>query len=305
METRTQRPTDPQQWIPSTRPSASTLALEERAAELMLRNFLAQHPAVFEASPGGSGAAMHQVSFQGGAFFRKARFEQSYGAGEKLLNGRTLVLFDANWNVINLSRSIPTPAKLAVEPLTPLSILQTQAVQLAKLQDFARECASSPPMVVRAELAVDSIRKVRVWDVELRSENSECHWRTIIHANTGTVLNAHDLRQFGYTDAKVNRWYYSGGDNFNPKQVISTGICTRNNRRLEHDFFYVMNDHRCEGDPEVDCPAITAFDSVSCEKAYGTTNGSSYIRATVRTQRDFDGYYPAHSSEAFAETHIY
>ncbi len=305
VETRTQRPTDPQELIPWTRPSSATLALEERVAAPILQEFLAQHPKVFEVSSSEFAASMQQVGFQVGAFFRKAMFEQTYSTGEPLLNGRTLVLFDANWNVINISRMITTPPKLVVEPLTPSSISQTQAVQIASLQRFALECAGSPPVVLRADLCVDPIRRLRVWDVEMTSENTECHWRTILHANTAAVLSAHDLRQFGYTDAKVNRWYYPGGDNFNPKQVISTGIYTRNDRRLEHDFFYVMNDHRCEGDPEVDCTAITAFDSVSCEKAYGTTNGSSYIRATVRTQRDFDGYYPSHSSEAFAETHIY
>jgi hypothetical protein len=305
VETRRQPPEDPQQLIRWPRLSAATLALESRAAELILRNFLAQHPAVFEVTAAEFATTMQQMNFQVGAFFRKAMFEQSYRAGEKLLSGRTLVLFDANWNVINLSRMITTPAKLAVEPLATTSISEAQAVRIASQQAFARECAGSPPTVVRAELAVDAIRKVRVWDVEMMSEDSECHWRTIIHANSGTVLNAHDLRQFGYTDAKVNRWKYPGGDNFIPQQVISTGIYTRNDRRLEHDFFYVMNDHRCEGDPEVDCTAITAFDSLSCEKAYGTTNGPSYIRATVRTARDFDGYYPAGASEAFAETHIY
>lgn len=305
VETRTQRPTDPQTLIPWTRPTTETLALEARAAVPILRNFLAQYPAVFEVNAVEFSTAMEQLEFQVGAFFRKAVFQQSYLAGEKLLNGRTLVLFDANWNVINLSRMIATPAKLAVEPLSTASISQSQAVLLAGQQSFARACAGSPPVVVRAELAVDAIRKLRVWDVELMSGDSECHWRTLINANSGMVLNTHDLRQFGYTDAKVNRWYYPGGDNFIPQQVISTGIYTRNDRRLEHDFFYVMNDHRCEGDPEVDCTAITAFTSVACEKAYGTTTGTSYIRATVRTQRDFESYYPSHSSEAFAETHIY
>lgn len=304
-ETRRQPPQDPQELIPWPRPSPATLALESRAAEPILQNFLAQHTAVFEVAAAEFPTAMRQVDFQVGAFFRKATFEQSYLAGEKLLNGRTLVLFDANWNVVNISRMIATPAKLAVEPLSPSAIPQSQAVLIASQQVFARECAGSPPELVRAELMVDAIRKVRVWDVEMMSGDSECHWRTLIHANSGVVLNTHDLRQFGYTDAKVNRWKYPGGDNFIPQQVISTGIYTRNDRRLEHDFFYVMNDHRCEGDPEVNCAAITAFSSTSCEEAYGTTNGSSYIRATVRTARDFQGYYPAHSSEAFGETHTY
>ena len=86
---------------------------------------------------------------------------------------------------------------------------------------------------------------------------------------------------------------------------MSTGIYTRNDRRLEHDFFWVMNDHRCEGAAETACTAITDFASTWCSAAYGTTGGDSYIRATRRTARDFEGYYPSHSSEAFAETHIY
>ena len=94
-----------------------------------------------------------------------------------------------------------------------------------------------------------------------------------------------------YTDAMVNRWYFSGGNLFTPQQIVSTNQYTRNDRRLEHDFFYVMNDHRCEGSAETSCAATSHADTW-CEQAHGTYNGSSYIRATRRTNRDFDAYYP-------------
>ena len=140
-------------------------------------------------------------------------------------------------------------------------------------------------------------------DVELLSADGNCHWRTIVAAESGELLNVSDLID-RYTDAKVNRWYFPGGDLFDPNQIVSTGIYTRNDRRLEHDFFYVMNDHRCEGDPESNC-TDTSHSDTWCDEAHGTYSGDSHIRATRRTNRDFDQYYPGGSSETFAETHAY
>ena len=303
-ETRSQRHPEPETLIPWTRPSAATLALEARAASPILANFLTQHRSVFEVEPDEFNTALMQTDYQVGAFFRKAVFAQSLN-GKPLVDGRTLVLFDANWNILNISRMITTPSKLAVEPLNTTSLSQAQAVSIASAQAPGRECAGAPLREVRAELGVDHIRRLHVWDIELLSDDTECHWRTTIDANRGTVLNVTDLRQFGYTDAKVNRWYYPGGNIFDPHQTVSPNIYTRNDRRLEHDFFWVMNDHRCDGDPESLCSSITEFTEQTCAKAYGTTAGSSTIRATVRTDRDFSHYYPGGASEAFGETHMY
>lgn len=304
VEARTQPPQDPHTLVPWTRPDPATLASETRAAEPILRNFLTLHPNVFELSSGEFATTMNLENFQVGAYFRKATFKQDYAPSKPLVDGRTLVLFDANWNVINISRMITTPAKLAIEPLISTPLTQTQAVGIAKSQPIGAECAGAELYVVRAELGVDHIRRMHVWDVELATADAECHWRTTIHANSGTVMNVSDQRQLGYTDAKVNRWYYPNGNVFTPQRIITTNMYTRSDRRLEHDFFWVMNDHRCEGDPETTCVAITNFATLACNQAYGTNDGS-YIRATIRTDRNFSGYQPASASEAFAETHTY
>jgi hypothetical protein len=136
------------------------------------------------------------------------------------------------------------------------------------------------------------------------AQNGTCHWRAIVDAAGGKLLNVSDLVDRAYTDAKVNRWMYPSGNLFTPQQVVSTGIYTRNDRRLEHDFFYMMNDHRCEGLSETAC-GETTFPSNWCSAAYGSTSGPSFIRATRRTDRDFSPYFPSGSSETFAETHSY
>ena len=81
--------------------------------------------------------------------------------------------------------------------------------------------------------------------------------------------------------------------------------CSYDDRRLEHDFFYVMNDHRCEGDSETNCGDTPHAGDTWCSAAHESYNGDSNIRATRRTNRDFDRYYPGGSSETFGETNAY
>jgi len=138
----------------------------------------------------------------------------------------------------------------------------------------------------------------------LATADGDCHWRTIIDAATGRPLNTTDLINRAFTDAKVNRWRYPGGNLFAPEEFVSTGQYTRNDRRLEHDFFWMMNDHRCEGAAETSCMQ-TNFTSTWCSKAYGTTSGDSFIRATRKTDRDFSSFFPGAGSETFGETNAY
>jgi hypothetical protein len=284
------------------RPDERGLALERQATRPILEAFLANHAELFEVSPEALRETMEPVDYQVGAFFRKAAFEQRYSEDEKILYGRLLVHFDDNWNVIGISRMIATPDKLPVPALAARAVDEQGSVRIAA--GAFPECLGREPEVVHAERAVDPARRLRVWHVELMAAGGECHWRTIINAADGTVLNVTDLIDRAFTDAKVNRWYFPGGDQFDARQMVSTGIYTRNDRRLEHDFFYVMNDHRCEGDPEASCGA-TSHTSQWCERAHGTYDGSSHIRATRRTNRDFDQYYPSGASETFAETNAY
>lgn len=299
---RTLPPQDVQRLVEWKRPDTKTLDLETKAADAILDAFLAEHAALFEVNSAALKSHMRAVDYQVGPYFRKARYEQFYSPEEKLLYGQTLVHFDVNWNVIGISRMIATREKLAISPIDAEAVPRERAVSIAS-KAYA-SCKDAKYETMRAERAVDAIRRLRVWDVELLSADGNCHWRTIIDASTGRVLNVSDLIDRAYTDAKVNRWYFPGGDQFNANQTVSTGIYTRNDRRLEHDFFYVMNDHRCEGDPETSCSA-TSHTSTWCEKAHGSYSGDSNIRGTRRTNRDFDNYYPGGSSETFAETNAY
>jgi hypothetical protein len=303
VESRTKPPENPDTMLTWERPDDRTLALERRAATSILESFVTKYRELFAVSSADLNRALRLTDYESGAYFRKAEYEQFYSADEKILYGRTLIHFDVNWNVIGISRMIVTPSKYSLAP--PLtSISSGHAARMAAGAFPDKTCAGSEPTVRRAERAVDIVRNARVWDVEMLAQNGKCHWRVIVDAASGKLLNVSDLVDRAYTDARVNRWKYSGGDLFNAAQVVSTGIYTRNDRRLEHDFFYMMNDHRCEGLSESSC-SETPFVSNWCSAAYGTTNGLSYIRATRRTNRDFSPYYPSGSSETFGETHAY
>ena len=288
-------------------PDAETLARESRAATPILQAFLTQHAGVFGVEPEALAATLRLVQYQAGAYFRQVTYEQQVSEGEKLLYGRTLVHFDVNWNVIGISRMIATPEKLALRADAREAAGTTDEASAVKLATAAapdKACRGDRPRTLRSERAVDAVRARRVWDVELTSDDGNCHWRTIVDRATGQVLNVSDLVDRAFNDAQVNRWMFPGGDLFAPEQIVSTGVYTRDDRRLEHDFFYVMNDHRCEGDPEQSC-SETGFTSTWCARAHGSTSGNSFIRATRRTDRDFSSYFPGGASETFAETHTY
>ena len=303
VELRNQPPKDPDTMIAWERPDDRTLALERRASTQILENFLTKHRELFAVSPAELARALRLTDYESGAYFRKATYEQFYSSEEKVLYGRTLVHFDLNWNVIGVSRMIITPGKYALPALTT-AISSAEAVRIASGAFPDKSCASSQPATRRAERAVDIIRNARVWDVELIAQNGACHWRAIVDLAGGKLLNVSDLVDRAFTDAKVNRWRYPSGDLFNAQQVVSPNIYTRNDRRLEHDFFYMMNDHRCEGLAETAC-GETTFPSNWCSAAYGTTSGPSFIRATRRSTRDFSPYFPSGASETFGETHSY
>ncbi|HEY3177740.1 MAG TPA: hypothetical protein VGL25_02535 [Casimicrobiaceae bacterium] len=305
-ETRVQATPDAERMVEWTHPDRRTLALEQQAAAPILKAFLQRNAQLFDVDPSELERTLRATTYQSSAYFRKATFDQ-YVGGEKVLYGRTLVHFDLNWNVIGISRMIMTPSKLRLQAGTADAaggVDQQTATRAALAVPPQRECQAKAARTVRVERAVDIVRGVRVYDVELASADGDCHWRTIVDAASGRVLNTTDLVDRAFTDARVNRWRFSGGDLFAPNEIVSTSQYTRNDRRLEHDFFYMMNDHRCEGAAETACTE-TGFTTNWCEKAYGTTSGSSFVRATRRTDRDFSSYFPGATSETFAETNAY
>lgn len=306
VETRTQPSPFPAQMVEWERPDPRTLALEQRVALPIASAFLARHAQLFDVDPAALARTWRVTHYQSSAHFRKLTLDQYVGE-EKVLYGRTLVHFDGNWNVIGISRMIMTPDKLTLQPgsATVRSAIDAEVATRAAMGTPAmKDCQAKPARVIRAERAIDIVRGLRVYDIELASTDGDCHWRSIVDAASGTVLNVTDLIDRAFNDAQVNRWRYPGGDLFAPQQMVSTGQYTRNDRRLEHDFFYMMNDHRCEGAAETTC-GETSFTTNWCSKAYGTTSGDSFIRATRRSDRNFSSYFPGGSSETFAETNAY
>ncbi|WP_055923434.1 hypothetical protein [Duganella sp. Root336D2] len=297
---------DPDRMVDWKRPDAATLALEKRAAMPILSAFLARHARMFDIDPARIAQSLRIKEYQTSPLFRKLTIEQ-YVGDEKVLYGRTLVHFDLNWNVIGISRMLLTPAKLQLKSTSADiggGISPELAARTALIAPAQAECKQMQVRTIRNERTIDIARGLRVFDIESGSSDGECHWRTIVDAANGRILNVSDLVDRAYTDAQVNRWRYPSGNLFTPAQVISTGQYTRNDRRLEHDFFYMMNDHRCEGAAETMC-GETKFASNWCSAAYGTDSGSSFIRATRRTDRDFAPYFPGGASETFGETNAY
>lgn len=306
LDVRRKRAQHPDQMVDWDRPDPRTAALEQRAALPILSAFLSSHARLFDIDPAALEKSVRAPRFHSSAQVRKLSFDQ-YVDGEKVLYGRTVVQFDPNWNVTAVSRMLLTPAKLKLQTdSAPANggIGEALAVRGALASPAARECVGKEARAVRTERALDIVRGVRVFDIESRSPDGDCHWRTIVDAATGRVLNVTDLVDRAFTDARVNRWRYPGGNLMTPEQVVSTNQYTRNDRRLEHDFFYLMNDHRCEGAGETAC-GETSHASTWCSAAYGSTSGASFIRATRRTDRDFSPYFPGGASETFAETHAY
>lgn len=306
IEARAQPAPNPDQMPVWDRPDQRTRALEARAAGPILVAFLERNARLFNADQGALQRSLSTAVYRPSAHLRHLAFDQYIG-GEKLLYGRTVIQFDTNWNVVGISRMLATPEKIKLKKETATaraSITNELATRTAMGVPPDQTCKGREIKTPRAELALDMVRELRVWDVELASRDGECHWRTIVDAKTGRVLNVSDLVDRAHTDARVNRWQFPSGDLFAPGQIVSTGQYTRDDRRLEHDFFYMMNDHRCEGAAETSCSA-TGFTTNWCEKAYGSTSGSSFVRATRRSDRDFSNYFPGGASETFAETNSY
>ena len=306
LDTRTQPAFEPDRMIEWARPDRETLVLEQRVAVPIFLAFLERNAQLFGVDARTLQGALQPTAFQSSPYFRKLTFDQVV-ASEKVLYGRTLVHFDRNWNVIGISRMLVTPDKLALAPTSasPQGGIDSQsAARTALGVPPDKSCEAKAPRAVRVERAVDIVRGLRVFDIELATADGDCHWRTIVDAASGRVLNVTDLVDRAFTDAQVNRWRYANGDLFAPVQMVSTGQYTRNDRRLEHDFFYMMNDHRCEGAAETAC-GETSFTTNWCSRAYGTTSGASFIRATRRTDRDFSSFFPGGGTETFGETNAY
>ena len=286
-------------------PGEQERAREAAVAKPILLGFLQQYQKVFEVDkddlqtelPG-----LQQTVYSVGRYARKAVFQQSL-AGEPLIGGKTIVLFDRNWNVTAISRMIATPRKL---PVAPSTTIEAAAASNIAMEALAHKTQTNAAVwkVATAVRGIDPVRQKRLWVINARvATGIDLHMRVKLDAATGAVLNISDNVD-RYTDAKVRRWGYSGGNLEAPSQYVASDFYTRDDNTLVHDFFHIVNDERGGGDPQVVCTE-TDKDTLWYEQAYDTTTGSSYVRPTRRNDRDFSLWYPHNPSGSFSESNSY
>lgn len=286
-------------------PDKQTLAREASVAKLILLSFLKQYQKVFELESEDLQAGLPNLTQTGytvGRYARKAVFQQSLG-GEPIIGGKMIVMFDRNWNVVAISRMIPSHQKLGIAESFGIQKSKASAIGVEALAKKTKTDAKLWKLV-SAVLGVDPIRRKRLWVITARvPRNNELDMRVKLDAATGEVLNISDNVD-RYEDAKVRRWGYLRGDLNNPSQYVESGFYTRDDLTLVHDFFHIVNDERGGGDPQTTCTE-TGQNSLWYEDAYGTQTGSSYVRPTRRGDRDFSLWYPHNPSGSFSESNSY
>lgn len=109
-----------------------------------------------------------------------------------------------------------------------------------------------------------------------------------------------------YTDARVRRWAYTNGDVRQPFQVTSTGVYVRDDNTLMHDFFISVNEQRSNIDlDDFDTCADQSNRTTVPTDAWSGFNASTWIRPTIRNDRNFSLWSPAAASGTFSESHNY
>ena len=278
-------------------------------AKRILLGFLAQNDDVFRMGKGQLAAGLpglRLTDYRVSRFFRAATFMQWVGA-LPVIESRTQALFDANWNVIGITRTLYTPAKLKIAPTR--TIPRAKAVATAR-RTVADLTGKDPKEFVARTvvLGLEPMRRERTWQVQMVGQTSpEFDFTVLMRAATGQVMNVSDNVD-AFTDAKTRRWGYVGGDQTQPYQIISTGVYTRDDNTLRHDFFFLETDERGGGIlGQFQCDAAdTSTKSVWRAFAWGTNSSPfSYIRHTHRSDRDFSIWSPAHASGSFGESHTY
>jgi hypothetical protein len=231
---------------------------------------------------------------------RRAQFEQNVN-GVPLLNGKTVIWFDLNWNVIAISRQLVTDQKLGIASAAATS--QETAVATASNAIRGRFGKASAPLhVADSQLGIDVIRAVRAWQVDVVDTKTRERYRATLDAADNRVLNLSDDTA-RYTDAKVSRWRYTDGDMTQAVATIDSNIYTHDDNTLVHDFFYIVNDDRNDGGTGT-CTS-TPRNSSTTPNAYGTTTSAEYVRPTRRGDRDFSLWEPNDPKGSFGEAHVY
>ena len=150
-------------------PPAPQLVERERlVAKKILLAFLAENEPVFRVGSRQLAAGLpglHLLDYRVSRFFRAAAFSQSV-KGEPVIESRTLALFDANWNVIGITRTLYTPTKLKIQKLSTIPRTRAMAAAIRTVAELTdREPESFEPRTV--VLGLDSLRRERVFQVQV------------------------------------------------------------------------------------------------------------------------------------------
>src|SRR5262249_39138318 len=155
-----------------------------------LAAFLARHDDVFRMGSAELGAGLPGLELTGyrvGRFGRTVTFAQSIGA-VPVLESRTQVVFDANWNVVVITRTLLTPAKLAV--LRTRALSPATAVGRAKAAVAERTGHDTATLAAKsAVLGIDPLRRERLWQVRIVATDSLEVDYTVLVGKRGQVLN--------------------------------------------------------------------------------------------------------------------
>jgi hypothetical protein len=278
---------------------------EANAAKAILAAFLKQHAAVFEVDANLLAAGLPNlklVHYGVGQFGRRLVFQQYLGE-VPLLDGKTIVLLDMNWNVTAISRQITTAAKLTL----PAANLSAAGAAQRATQALANRYGYSADQwrVLEATRGVDVIRGIVAWQVRAVVSNSaDADYTVTLDGAKGRVLNISGNVDYSYTDAKLLYWTYDNGDFYTPTMRTAINFFTRDSNSLEHDFFYLANDNR-SNDLQLETCGATPKASNTASEAYGSENSAIYIRPTQRNDRDFSSLQPGDAKGSFGEGHVY
>lgn len=271
----------------------------KEVVEPILREFLRRNARLFEMRQQHLAEGLPTldlVRYGVGKHFRRAEFTQRLGR-VPVLDSKTLVLFDLNWNVVGISQQLFTPQKLDLELARPISFQQARALALDALGLDAEDAR-----LMGSELGIDPIRQTIAWIFQIEDLEDLSEFTVQLRGSDGVVLNISDDTA-RYNDAQVKRWDYTGGDMTMATRVDTVNVYTHDDNTLVHDFFYLVNDDRNDGGTGV-C-SDTSPDSNSTPNAYGTTNSSEYVRPTRRSDRDFTLWNPQAAKGSFGESHAY
>ena len=265
----------------------------------ILREFLSRNRGLFQLRDkylGDDLPFLDLVRYGVGKHFRRAEFTQKIGL-DPVLDSKTVVLFDLNWNVVVISRQLMTRDKVGFDP--------TPTIRFPKARKLAFEAlglTAEDARVMDSERGVDAWRAILAWQLLIEDTRDGSEYTVTLAGIDGELLNISDDTA-RYTDAKVKRWNYVDGDMTVPERVTTTNVYTHDDNTLVHDFFYLVNDDRNDGGTGT-C-SDTSPASNSTPDAYGTTSSSEYVRPTRRSDRDFSLWNPKAPKGSFGEAHVY